>query len=121
MAQVCRRTLNTVTAISGPVLFEIYPPLPFIVAGVLTTIWTIFLIIAFKRRERTCKALITSNILSQHGDKDSCVFHIATYPLQEILAQLIESKKDGEDEDDLSDEEDIDAENVIVLAENKQI
>ena len=109
LAQLCRQTINTVTAISGPVLFKIYPPLPFIAAGALTTIWTTFLIIAFKRREQTCKTLISSNILSQHGDKHSYVFHIATYSLQEILAQLIESKKD--DEDDLGAEEDIDSEN----------
>ena len=33
LAQVTRRTLNTVTAISGPYLYELHPVLPFIVAG----------------------------------------------------------------------------------------
>jgi hypothetical protein len=93
MAQVCRRFLNAVTAVTGPLLFSIYPPLPFIFAGGLTTLWTAFLIVAFRRRHKTLKEMIKENILSQHGDGDnSCVFHIASYPLQEILGQLITYK-----------------------------
>ena len=58
MGQVVRRTLNCVTALTGPVFFGIYPRLPYFVAGGVTLIWTVGLFIAFKIRiERTVKAI----------------------------------------------------------------
>jgi len=50
LGQVVRRSLNVITAVSGPVLFGIYPRLPYIVAGAITLLWTVFLAIAFKLR-----------------------------------------------------------------------
>lgn len=43
MGQVVRRTLNCVTALTGPILFGMYPRLPYIVAGTVTLVWTVVL------------------------------------------------------------------------------
>jgi len=43
MGQVVRRTLNCVTALTGPILFGMYPRLPYIVAGTVTLVWTTLL------------------------------------------------------------------------------
>jgi hypothetical protein len=56
--QVVRRSLNVVTALTGPVLFGIYPRLPYFVAGGITLLWTIMLFIVFKlRTEHIVKAV----------------------------------------------------------------
>ena len=39
LGQVVRRSLNVVTALTGPVLFGIYPRMPYFVAGVITLLW----------------------------------------------------------------------------------
>ena len=50
MGQVLRRSLNVVTALTGPLLFGVYPRLPYFVAGGFTLIWTTVLYGAFKCR-----------------------------------------------------------------------
>ena len=82
-----------VTAITGPVLFNIYPTLPFLIAAALSIIWTVVLTLAFRSRERTVNAIVQKEIISKHAHA-SCVFKIMKYPLLEILAQMIEAKHD---------------------------
>lgn len=48
--QVVRRSLNVVTALTGPVLFGIIPALPYYVAGGITLAWTVMITILFKVR-----------------------------------------------------------------------
>jgi len=61
MGQVVRRTLNCVTALTGPLFFGIYPRLPYFVAGGVTLIWTAGLFMAFKfRLQTTVKAIAES-------------------------------------------------------------
>ena len=56
--QVIRRTLNVVTALTGPILFGINPRFPYYVAGSATLTWTIVLFILFKlRMEKTVEAI----------------------------------------------------------------
>ena len=43
LGQVVRRTLNCVTALTGPILFGAFPRLPYIVAGGVTLTWTALL------------------------------------------------------------------------------
>ena len=43
MGQVVRRTLNCVTALTGPILFGAFPRLPYLVAGGVTLTWTVLL------------------------------------------------------------------------------
>ena len=40
LGQVVRRTLNCITALTGPIFFGIFPRLPYFVAGGVTLIWT---------------------------------------------------------------------------------
>ena len=48
--QIVRRILNSVTALTRPLLFGILPSLPFYVTGGVTIVWTIVLFIALKFR-----------------------------------------------------------------------
>ena len=58
MGQVVRRSLNVVTALTGPLLFGVYPRLPYFVAGGVTLIWTVVLFCAFKCRvKKTLEAI----------------------------------------------------------------
>jgi len=58
--QVVRRSLNVVTALTGPVLYGIIPRLPYYVAGGVTLAWTIMIFILFKiRADRTIVELST--------------------------------------------------------------
>lgn len=50
LGQVVRRSLNVITALTGPVFYSLYPRLPYFVAGGITLIWTVVLFIAFKRK-----------------------------------------------------------------------
>eukprot|EP00584_Thalassiosira_punctigera_P018166 CAMPEP_0172575466 /NCGR_PEP_ID=MMETSP1067-20121228/137229_1 /TAXON_ID=265564 ORGANISM="Thalassiosira punctigera, Strain Tpunct2005C2" /NCGR_SAMPLE_ID=MMETSP1067 /ASSEMBLY_ACC=CAM_ASM_000444 /LENGTH=477 /DNA_ID=CAMNT_0013368117 /DNA_START=252 /DNA_END=1685 /DNA_ORIENTATION=- len=50
LGQVVRRSLNVVTALTGPVLFGVYPRLPYFVAGGITLIWSVVLFVVFKKR-----------------------------------------------------------------------
>jgi len=53
LGQVVRRSLNVITALTGPPLFGILPRLPYFVAGGITIVWTIGLYFAFKFRFKT--------------------------------------------------------------------
>ena len=58
LGQVIRRTLNVVTALTGPILFGINPRFPYYVAGSATLCWTIMLFILFKLRlEKTVEVI----------------------------------------------------------------
>jgi hypothetical protein len=50
LGQVVRRSLNVVTALTGPILFGINPRFPYYIAGSATLCWTIVLFILFKLR-----------------------------------------------------------------------
>eukprot|EP00956_Cyclotella_meneghiniana_P002780 scaffold3275_cov70-Cyclotella_meneghiniana.AAC.7 len=58
MGQVVRRSLNVVTALTGPLLFGVYPRIPYFVAGGVTLIWTTILYGAFKSRFKKTLAAI---------------------------------------------------------------
>lgn len=51
IGQVIRRSLNCATAITGPLFYSLYPPLPYFVAGSLTALWVVVMIIAFEKRK----------------------------------------------------------------------
>ena len=56
LGQVVRRSLNVITAVSGPVLFGIYPRLPYIVAGAITFYGRYFLsLLSSSGRSTLCK------------------------------------------------------------------
>ena len=57
--QVIRRTLNVVTALTGPVLFGINPRLPYYAVGTFNVFWTILLFALFKFRMEKTSAVIS--------------------------------------------------------------
>jgi len=91
LGQVIRRSLNVVTAITGPLLYSIGSALPYIVAGIATGLWTIFLYIVIKRR----KSLNYSIIRKAKGvDKNDKISKKRTdnrisFCRQEISARLL--------------------------------
>ena len=50
LGQVARRGFDVITAITGPVLFGVWPRLPYIVAGSITVLWLVILAAVIKRR-----------------------------------------------------------------------
>ncbi|CAM9521592.1 unnamed protein product, partial [Heterosigma akashiwo] len=59
LGQAVRRSLNVVTALTGPVLYGVYPRLPHFVAGFTTLLWAILLFVAFKMRIANTLALVS--------------------------------------------------------------
>lgn len=58
LGQVIRRSLNVVTALTGPILFGINPRFPYYIAGSATLCWTVMLFILFKLRlEKTVEVI----------------------------------------------------------------
>ena len=70
LGQVIRRSLNMVTAITGPILYSIYPQLPYLVAGVVTGLWTILLVVVIKRRSNANYSIIRKAKGIKKGDEE---------------------------------------------------
>ena len=58
LGQVIRRSLNVATAVTGPLLYSVYPALPYLVAGVVTGLWTILLVVVMSRRSKANYSII---------------------------------------------------------------
>jgi len=81
LGQVVRRCLNVITAFTGPVLFEIFPRLPYFVAGIITLLWTIMLYVAFKvRTER-----VTQEIADKSGRRTQSVRYRMSFKTMEAV------------------------------------
>ena len=73
--QIVRRSINTITAITGPLLFGIMPRSPYIVAGGLTLTWTL-LVVFFLEKRRAATQLAEGEaargaLQGGHGDEVS--------------------------------------------------
>lgn len=83
LGQVIRRSLNVVTALTGPILFGVHRRLPYLVAGIITLSWTVVLFVFFRRRvEKTVEQLSTITGRSKESVKTRCSFSTA-----EIVSQ----------------------------------
>lgn len=91
LGQVIRRSLNVVTAITGPLLYSIAPALPYIVAGIATGLWTIFLYIVIKRRKKLNYSIIRKAKGVDKNDKASkkITDKRISFCRQEISARLL--------------------------------
>ena len=65
LAWMSRWFVNSINAFAGPILFTIYPPLPFYVASGVTVFWTAILVVAFRMRVKTVNDVIERKILSR--------------------------------------------------------
>jgi hypothetical protein len=84
MGQVVRRSCNVITAITGPLLFSVSPQLPYIVAGVLTALWTLVLVIVIKHRMRSNRKGMDTDEIPRASLQD---FKQMTFARQEIIAR----------------------------------
>jgi hypothetical protein len=85
IGQVVRRSCNVITAVTAPLLFSVLPQLPYIVAGVVTALWTLVLMIVIKHRMRSNR-----NLLDAADDipRDALEeFKQMTFARQEIIAR----------------------------------
>lgn len=69
MGQVVRRSINVITALTGPILFGYSPRLPYIIAGAVTLVWTLGLIILFDKRLDS----IVPNISRETGRSENVI------------------------------------------------
>lgn len=60
--QIVRRSLNVVTALTGPVLYGIFPRLPYYVTGAITICWAMMLLIMFKFRMKNTSEIISRRV-----------------------------------------------------------
>merc|ERR1712160_153719 len=84
LGQVVRRSLNVITALTGPPLFGILPRLPYFVAGGITIVWTIGLYFAFKFRVKTTVKAISL----ETGCRKGCVRENVNFTLSESIHSL---------------------------------
>ncbi len=59
-----------VTAITGPILYSVYPQLPYLVAGVVTGLWTILLVVVISRRSSANYSIIRKAKGIKKGDEE---------------------------------------------------
>jgi len=62
LAQIVRRSINTITAITGPLLFGIWPRSPYYVAGGLTLIWTVLVVVFLEKRRAATRSLLKEKL-----------------------------------------------------------
>ena len=60
--QIVRRSINTITAITGPLLFGIWPRSPYFVAGGLTLIWTVLVVVFLEKRRAATRSLLKEKL-----------------------------------------------------------
>ena len=70
LGQVIRRSLNVATAVTGPLLYSVYPALPYLVAGVVTGLWTILLVVVMSRRSKANYSIIRKAKGIEKGDEE---------------------------------------------------
>ena len=62
LGQIVRRSINTITAITGPLLFGIMPRSPYIVAGGLTLTWTLLVVLFLEKRRDATRSLLKEKL-----------------------------------------------------------
>ena len=96
LGQVVRRSINCVTAITGPLLFGVLPRLPYIVAGGLTLLWTCFLFLAFRRRSESSLGVIADKTgYTPQEVKARVESGAIQYSSAEVLAATIGSARES--------------------------
>ena len=88
LGQVVRRSLNVATALTGPVLFGIYPRLPYFVAGTITLLWAIMLFVLFKRRfEKTVEI-----VSEKTGRNKESVMYRFSFATTEVVHTMVANR-----------------------------
>ena len=87
MGQVVRRSGNVLTAITGPILFGVFPQLPYIVAGSVTAIWTVILTMVIRHRSKSQETILSSH--DSIPETVSSFFGSTTFTRKEIIARQV--------------------------------
>ena len=66
--QIVRRSINTITAITGPLLFGIMPRSPYIVAGGMTLMWTLLVVVFLEKRRAATRSLLKEKLVPVFGE-----------------------------------------------------
>eukprot|EP00961_Rhodomonas_salina_P032936 443554-Rhodomonas_salina.1 len=69
--QIVRRSLNVVTAVTGPFLFGVWPRLPYMVAGGLSWAWVILIVVLIERRRRSNAHIISEYLETTQTENPS--------------------------------------------------
>jgi hypothetical protein len=103
MGQIVRRIFNVIAAISGPVLFGICPSLPYAVAGIVTLLWTLLLVITIGYHMRTNRKVIQKlTITGGQSHLSMREYDELSFSRQEIIVRLMNSDH-AEDKNDSFD------------------
>lgn len=86
MGQVIRRSGNVLTAISGSILFGIMPQLPYIVAGTITTVWTVVITLVIRHRMAASRKVVQDSHLPEAASE---IFNSASFARKEVLARQV--------------------------------
>jgi len=89
---VARRSLNVITALTGPPLFGILPRLPYFVAGGITIVWTIGLYFVLKYRVKTTIKAIS---LETGRRKGSIIDRVDFTNAESMYSSFRRQKKEG--------------------------
>ena len=70
LGQVVRRAINVITAVTGPRLYSIMPQLPYIIAGSVTLIWAVLIMIVLGKRTKTNQQKVLNKVVFSAGNVD---------------------------------------------------
>ena len=68
LGQVVRRALNVITAVTGPKLYSIMPQLPYIIAGSVTLLWAVFIMIVLTKRTKANQQEVMNKVVFSAGN-----------------------------------------------------
>lgn len=85
--QIVRRSLNTITALTGPSLYSLFPRAPHLVAGGVTLLWTAVVIVACETRRVQNLAITAENL----DAKEHQAVVAMPFEKQEMIAQMLRS------------------------------
>jgi len=86
LGQIVRRSLNAVTAATGPLLFGLWPRAPHVVAGGVTLLWTAVFTVAIEIRRRTTQKILEAALKREQLDAITKM----PWEAQEIACQIAE-------------------------------
>jgi len=87
LGQVVRRSLNMITALTGPSLYSLFSRAPHLVAGGVTLLWTAVLIVACETRRVQNLAVTAANL----DAKEHQAVMSMPFEQQEMIAQMLRS------------------------------
>jgi hypothetical protein len=67
LGQVVRRSMNVITAVTGPRLYSIMPQLPYLIAGSITLVWAVLIMIVLSKRTKANQQEVMDKVVFSAG------------------------------------------------------